>query len=92
MAKNACPLSRVELRANAPRLRITITVEGDGTVLSDYRNVGVREMSTLSLGYNANGKLVVPCTGTDVDFQVGVNITAIGSKELPPTPVAPPAA
>jgi hypothetical protein len=42
-----------------------------------------REFSTGSLGWNINGKLVVQIGETPVTVQVGLNLTLVGSKELP---------
>ena len=42
-----------------------------------------KEFSTGSVGYNANGKITLPCNGKPVTFQVSMNLTAVGSKDFP---------
>ncbi len=44
---------------------------------------GVKEFSTGSLGWHHNGKITVEVGGTVVTVQVGLNLTVVGSKELP---------
>ena len=83
MNKTACPLTRAELKANAPKLRVIIQRVDDGSTLFT-ETMGIRDFQTGSIGYNVSGKTTVPCSGTDVKFQVGYNLTAVGSKELPP--------
>ncbi len=75
MAKTNCPISRQEFRDNAKAIKVTI---GDSTVLAD-----AREFSTGSLGWYANGKITVEINGKPVSVQVGLNLTIVGSKELP---------
>ena len=80
--KTACPISRDEFRAAAKPVPVTIA----GTPLT----AGVKEFSTGSLGWYLNGKTTIMIDGTAVEVQIGVNLTIIGSKELPPdTPPAP---
>jgi hypothetical protein len=43
----------------------------------------VKEFSTGSLGWYLNGKSVIDIDGKQVSVQIGMNITIIGSKELP---------
>jgi hypothetical protein len=43
----------------------------------------VKEFSTGSLGWYLNGKSVIDVGGKQVTVQIGMNITVIGSKELP---------
>ena len=43
----------------------------------------VKEFSTGSLGWNINEKLQVEVDGKIVMVQVGLNLTIVGSKELP---------
>jgi hypothetical protein len=42
-----------------------------------------KEFSTGSLGWYCGGKLTVTLDGVPVRVQVGLNLTAVGSKELP---------
>ena len=43
----------------------------------------VKEFSTGSLGWNINDKLQLEVDGKPVTVQVGLNLTIIGSKDLP---------
>jgi hypothetical protein len=42
-----------------------------------------KEFSTGSLGWNVNDKINVDIGGTLVTVQIGMNLTIVGSKELP---------
>lgn len=68
-------MTKNEYLANAkPNISITI----DGLPV----NAEVKEFSTGSVGYNANGKVKIPQKdGTVVTYQLSCNITAVGSKE-----------
>jgi hypothetical protein len=70
-----CPVSRKQFTDNAKP--ITVSLNGQPVLLE------VKEFSTGSLGYYANGKVTLDVGGTLVKFQVGFQLTAIGSKELP---------
>ena len=74
MAKTNCPITRAQFRDARP---VEITINGS-PMLADPR-----EFSTGSLGWYLNGKTVVDVNGTKVTVQVGVNLTVVGSKELP---------
>ena len=43
----------------------------------------VKEFSTGSLGWYLNGKATIDVGGTSVTVQIGMNMTIVGSKELP---------
>jgi len=43
----------------------------------------VKEFSTGSLGWYLNGKTTIDVGGTPVSVQIGMNLTIVGSKELP---------
>jgi len=49
----------------------------------------VKEFSTGSLGWNINDKMAVEVDGKLVMVQVGLNLTIIGSKDLPQDAAAP---
>jgi hypothetical protein len=70
-----CLVSRAHFVANAKP--ITVSLNGQPVLLE------VKEFSTGSLGYYANAKVGLDIGGTLVKFQVGFQLTAIGSKELP---------
>jgi hypothetical protein len=74
--KSSCPISRAEFREKAKPLKVMI---GD----REYQAV-VKEFSTGSLGWNVNDKLVLDFDGKPVTVQIGMNLTIVGSKELPP--------
>lgn len=61
---------------SSPSLPCTI---GDKTLLS----LDPKEFSTNSVGFNANGKVTLMISGKPVQFQVSMNLTAVGSKEWP---------
>jgi hypothetical protein len=73
--KTTCPISRVEFRTKAKPL----TIEINGQKLQ----AEVKEFSTGSLGWYLNNKVMVEIDGVHVSVQVGLNLTIVGSKELP---------
>jgi hypothetical protein len=81
--KSSCPITRAQFRQHARPLIIKI---GD----KEFKGV-VKEFSTGSLGWNVNDKMTVDIGGTDVTVQIGMNLTIIGSKDLPPDAGAAPA-
>jgi uncharacterized Zn-binding protein involved in type VI secretion len=83
--KTACPITRHEFRTQAKP--ITVTIAGVPQAAE------VKEFSTGSLGWYLNGKTTVEINGTPVAVQIGMNLTIVGSKELPSdTPVHEPMA
>ncbi len=80
--KSTCPISRKQFREKAQRIKVTI----DGKEWT----AGPKEFSTNSLGWNLNEKINIMIDGVEVTAQVGLNVTLVGSKELPLD--APPAA
>ncbi|HLN26178.1 MAG TPA: hypothetical protein VK395_00375 [Gemmataceae bacterium] len=75
MAKTTCPISRSQFRAKAQPVSVTI----NGAAFQ----AAVKEFSTGSLGWNINGKTIIDVGGTPVSVQIGLNLTIVGSKELP---------
>ncbi len=73
MAK--CSVTRAEFRETAQPVRVEIN--------SAPMIALVKEFSTGSLGWYLNGKSVIDVGGKAVPVQIGINITVIGSKELP---------
>ena len=73
--KTTCPIGRAEFRANAKPL--TIQIAGVPQVAE------VKEFSTGSLGWYLNGKTTLNVGGVAVPVQIGLNLTIVGSKELP---------
>jgi hypothetical protein len=73
--KTSCPISRPDFRAKAKAVTV---------VICDQRLVAeVKEFSTGSLGWYLNGKTTIDIDGTPVSVQIGLNLTVVGSKELP---------
>jgi hypothetical protein len=75
--KTACPVSREVFRAKAPRT-LAITINGK-PVAAEYK-----EFNTGSMGWFLNGKTTVDVDGVPCSVQIGLNLTLVGSKELPP--------
>jgi hypothetical protein len=75
MAKTTCPISRTEFAEKAKPLDIAINGK---PMLAQ-----VKEFSTGSFGWNVNEKTTVEIDGKVVAVQVGINLTVVGSKELP---------
>ena len=73
--KTTCPVSRSEFRTSAKPITVTI---GNVPLVAE-----VKEFSTGSLGWYLNGKANVDVGGTAVAVQIGLNLTIVGSKELP---------
>lgn len=73
--KTTCPISRAAFKANAKPMAVTI---GD----KQYQAIP-KEFSTGSLGWNINDKVTLDIGGTLVTVQIGMNLTLVGSKELP---------
>ena len=74
MAK-ICPVTRAEFRAHAQPVKVEI----NGVVMV----ADVKEFSTGSVGWYLNGKTTIEINGKPVSVQVGMNLTVVGSKELP---------
>ena len=83
--KTTCPVSRKDFLTHAKPLTVKI---GDLPLTA-----AVREFSTGSLGWYLNGKTTIDVNGVAVSVQIGMNITVVGSKELPKdaAPAAAPA-
>jgi hypothetical protein len=82
-AKSSLPIPRQVFRTNAKP--ISVVINGKEMLGS------VKEFSTGSLGWNVNDKMQVEIGGHLVMVQVGLNLTIVGSKDLPqdqPPPAA----
>jgi hypothetical protein len=73
--KTSCPITRADFRSKAKAVTVTI---GDQRLVAE-----VKEFSTGSLGWYLNGKTTIEIEGTPVSVQIGLNLTVVGSKELP---------
>jgi hypothetical protein len=75
MAKTTCPVSRSQFLSKAKPVSVSI----NGVPLLAQ----VKEFSTGSLGWYLNGKTAIEVDGVPVSVQIGMNMTVVGSKELP---------
>ncbi len=82
--KTTCPISRADFLAKAQPVK----VELNGSPM----HAGPREFSTGSFGWYLNGKATIVVDGKPVQVQVGLNLTVVGSKEMPRTGGSAPAA
>src|SRR3954454_17203631 len=73
--KTTCPITRAQFREKAKPVKVTI---GDQTI-----DVETKEFATGSLGWYLNTKVTLEVDGVRVPVQVGLNLTIVGSKELP---------
>lgn len=80
MAKTTCPITRQQFSDNAKPL--SLVIEGQNIPLSP------KQFSTNSFGWNAMGKIQVMVDGVPCTVQVGLNLTIVGSKELPLDPAS----
>jgi hypothetical protein len=81
--KSSCPVTRSQFRETAKPVTIIV---GDVPMV-----VPTKEFSTGSFGWYLNGKTTIEIGGTPVQVQLGLNLTVIGSKELPDESGAVPA-
>ncbi len=75
MAKSTCPVTRNEFRDKAQPVEVVI----NGVPLI----AEVKEFSTGSLGWYLNGKSTIKIGDKPVSVQIGLNLTIVGSKDLP---------
>ena len=78
MARSSKPslaLTREQFRTTAQP--VTVVING-----KEFE-VAKKEFSTGSLGWNLNDKMDIEVGGQKVKVQIGLNLTIIGSKELP---------
>jgi hypothetical protein len=73
--KSTCPITREQFRTAAKALEVIIN--------GQKWMAAPKEFSTNSLGWNLNEKLTVEIGGVPVTVQIGLNVTLVGSKELP---------
>ena len=73
--KSICPLTRADFRDKAKPITVVIN--------NVPLQAEVKEFSTGSLGWYLNGKMSIDVDGKLVSVQIGMNLTIIGSKELP---------
>ena len=75
MAKSTCPVTRTDFRNDAQPVEVII----NGVPMT----ADVKEFSTGSLGWYLNGKVNLKVGDKSVSVQIGMNLTIVGSKELP---------
>ncbi len=75
MAKTTCSITRAQFLENAKAVEVVI---GGVPLMAE-----VKEFSTGSLGWYLNGKTTIRIADKPVSVQIGVNLTIVGSKELP---------
>lgn len=75
MAKTTCPITRSEFHSHAKAVSVKIN--------EIPLQAEVKEFSTGSLGWYLNGKMTIDVGGKVVTVQIGMNMTIVGSKELP---------
>ena len=74
-AKTNCPVTHAEFREHAKPVDVVINGMAQKAL--------VKEFSTGSLGWYLNGKTTIDVNGKPVAVQIGMNLTIIGSKDLP---------
>jgi hypothetical protein len=72
-SKTVCPISKAMFQAQAKA--ITVVIDGKPYVAQ------MKEFSSGSFGWNVSDKVTLEIGGTPVRCQIGLNITAIGSKD-----------
>ena len=72
--KTSCPITREQFKKAQP---VTVKI-GD----QEFQ-VEPREFGTGSLGWYLNAKTTLTVDGVRVPVQIGLNLTIVGSKELP---------
>ena len=73
--KTTCPISRVDFRAKAKPIPVTI---GGTSQMAE-----VKEFSTGSLGWYLNGRTTIEIEGQHVPVLINASLVIVGSKELP---------
>lgn len=86
--KTTCPITRDQFKHAKP---VTVQIN-DQKLIADPKS-----FSTGSLGWYLNAKVTLEVDGVPVQAQIGMNLTIVGSKELPkdeepPANEEPPAA
>ena len=79
--KTSCPITRAQFQNHAKAMEVKI---GDRTFTALPKN-----FSTGSLGWNINDKVTIEIGGKHVTVQIGMNLTVVGSKDLPKAEGAP---
>lgn len=80
-AKSSLALTRDQFRTAAQSVAVTINGR-------EFK-VPKKEFSTGSLGWYLSDKMDVTIDGVDVKVQIGLNLTIVGSKDIPADPAGP---
>ena len=75
MNKTKSAITRAEFRESAKPIKVVIN---DIPMMAE-----VKEFSTGSLGWYSNAKTTIDVGGKQVSVQIGMNLTIVGSKDLP---------
>lgn len=75
MNKTKASITRADFRESAQAIKVVIN---DIPMMAE-----VKEFSTGSLGWYLNGKTTIDIGGKPVSVQIGMNLTIVGSKDLP---------
>jgi hypothetical protein len=73
--KTVCPVTRSQFQAEAKAVEVVIN---GVPMLAE-----VKEFSTGSLGWYLSGKTTIKVGDSVVTAQIGLNLTIVGSKDLP---------
>ena len=76
MAKSSCSVTRAGFTEKATPVEVVV----NGIPMT----ADVKEFSTGSLGWYLTGKTNLKVGEKTVSVQIGMNLTIVGSKELPP--------
>jgi hypothetical protein len=82
-SKTVCPITRQEFVDAAVPLKVSINGHTFGA-MPRYGEDGK------SSGYYVNGKITLRIGGKDVTCQVGLNVSVVGSKDMPFVPYVAP--
>ena len=77
--KTECKISRKEFAERAKQAKLTLEYDGKTYTFA----MDPMEYKTGSLGWNLSDKATFTLDGRDVKVQIGLNVTAIASKDLP---------
>jgi len=72
---NRCPIERERFKTKAQPVQVEIN--------GQTFQAEVKDFSTGSFGWNLNTKVTIQVDGVPVNVQIGLNLTVVGSKELP---------
>lgn len=84
MAKNPCPIDKARFMAKSQPVVLSVEALVGGAPGTAKLVAAPKEFSTGSYGFYHNGKLKLSVDGVDVEFQVGITLTAVGSKPEQP--------